>query len=785
MDSKQVIARFEAERQALALMDHPNIAKVLDGGATPDGRPFFVIELVNGTPITTYCDEKKLSVRERLALFSDVCLAVQHAHQKGIIHRDIKPSNVLVAPYDGRPVVKVIDFGVAKATGQKLTEATLHTGFGSVVGTPEYMSPEQAEVNNQDVDTRSDIYSLGVLLYELLTGSTPLTRERVNEAAFLEVLRVIREEEPPKPSTRLSGTEELPSISAQRQCEPARLTKVMRGELDWIVMKALEKDRNRRYETANSLAMDVQRYLADEPVQAHPLSAAYRLRKFAQRHKGPVLASSLVLLMMVVAIIGTTWGFFRAERQRLIAEENEQKANGAAEAEKQERQRAQAREAEAKQLLQFVEEKVIAAARPEGQAGGLGRNVTVRKALETALTEIESRFADQPLVEARLRFTLGTSFANLGERKIALDQIERAHAIRNKHLGHDHPDTLVSTLGLASIYGAFGRHADAIKLQKETLELMKVKLGPDDPKTLAAMNNLAISYATVGEQDKALKLNEETLAIRKAKFGPDDPATLGSMNNLAGNYRNLGRHDDALKLSLETVARTKDKLGPRSRTTLACTDTLASIYHSRGQFDEAVKLFESTLPLMKDVLGPDHGVTLSCMAGLANSYSALDRYSEELKVRDEIVAIRQAKFHLADPEGVDSLNLLAYFLAICPNAKLRDPKRALELAQKSVELAPQLEWSWQALGWARYRTGAWQESITALEKSLLLRKFDGDPFQWFFFAMAHWKLGDKAAARKWYDRSVEWMEKNSPKDKYLLRFRAEADELINKKTKPE
>src|SRR3954466_15136156 len=264
MDSRQVLARFEAERQALALMEHPNIARVLDAGKTPSGRPYFVMELVKGHPITKYCDDKRLGVRERLDLFGDVCRAVQHAHQKGIIHRDVKPSNVLVAPYDGRPVVKVIDFGVAKATGQRLTDKTLFTGFGALVGTPEYMSPEQAEVNNQDVDTRGDVYSLGVLLYELLTGSTPLTRKRVKEAALLEVLRVIREEEPPRPSTRLSESKDsMPSISAQRQTEPAKLSRLVRGELDWIVMKALEKDRGRRYETVSGFVMDVQRYLAD------------------------------------------------------------------------------------------------------------------------------------------------------------------------------------------------------------------------------------------------------------------------------------------------------------------------------------------------------------------------------------------------------------------------------------------------------------------------------------------------------------------------------------------
>jgi WD40 repeat protein len=313
MDSAQVIARFEAERQALALMDHPNIARVLDAGTTSSGRPYFVMDLVRGVPITRYCDEHHLTPRQRLELFVPVCQAIQHAHQKGIIHRDLKPSNVLVALYDGKPVPKVIDFGVAKATGQSLTDKTLVTGFGNIVGTLEYMSPEQAEFNQLDIDTRSDIYSLGVLLYELLTGSPPFSRKELEMAGMLEMLRVIREEEPSKPSTKLSTAEGLPTLAANRGTEPAKLTKLVRGELDWIVMKALEKDRNRRYETANGFAMDVQRYLADEAVQACPPSVAYRLRKFARRHKGAVLAAFLVLLALVSGIIGTTWGLIRAK----------------------------------------------------------------------------------------------------------------------------------------------------------------------------------------------------------------------------------------------------------------------------------------------------------------------------------------------------------------------------------------------------------------------------------------------------------------------------------------
>src|SRR5437016_286399 len=303
MDSKQVIARFEAERQALALMDHPHIARVLDGGATGAGRPYFVMDLVKGVPITRYCDEHHLTPRQRLEMFLPVCQAVQHAHQKGIIHRDIKPSNVLVALYDGKPVPKVIDFGVAKAAGQPLTEKTLVTGFGSIIGTLEYMSPEQAEINQLDIDTRSDIYSLGILLYELLTGTTPFTKKGLEKAGMLEMLRVIREQEPSKPSTKLSTAEGLPTLAANRGTEPAKLTKLVRGELDWIVMKALEKDRNRRYETANGFAMDVQRYLADEAVLACPPTAGYRLRKFVRRYRGPVLAAGTLVAMLIVTLV--------------------------------------------------------------------------------------------------------------------------------------------------------------------------------------------------------------------------------------------------------------------------------------------------------------------------------------------------------------------------------------------------------------------------------------------------------------------------------------------------
>jgi eukaryotic-like serine/threonine-protein kinase len=392
MDTAEVVARFEAERQALALMDHPNIAKVLDAGGTPQGRPYFVMELVKGSPITKYCDECHLTPKQRLELFVPVCKAIQHAHQKGVIHRDLKPSNVLVAPYDGRPVPKVIDFGVAKAAGQPLTELTLVTGLGAVVGTLEYMSPEQAELNNVDVDTRTDIYSLGVLLYEQLTGTTPLQRGRLKQVALLEMLRVIREEEPPRPSTRLSVTDQLPRIAANRGLEPRKLSGIVRGELDWIVMKALEKDRARRYQTANGLAMDVQRYLADEPVQACPPSAGYRFRKFARKNRVEFTTIGLVMTALVLGTAISAWQAVRATR----AEDDAAKGWAG---EKLGRERAVTGERTGKQRL-F--EARLAQARAGRKSGVVGQRTESLKAITEAVGLAEE-LGLEPSVRARLR----------------------------------------------------------------------------------------------------------------------------------------------------------------------------------------------------------------------------------------------------------------------------------------------------------------------------------------------------------------------------------------------
>jgi serine/threonine protein kinase len=459
MDSRAVLQRFEQERQALAIMDHPNIARVLDGGLTSRGQPFFVMELVNGLPLTRFCDEARLKTEERLELFVRICQAVQHAHQKGIVHRDLKPANILVTIVDGKPIPMVIDFGVAKAIAGRLTDESMSTQFGAVIGTFEYMSPEQAGYSGVDVDTRADIYSLGVILYELLTGLRPFDAKRLRNAALTEMIRIIREEEPSKPSTRLSTDESLPSMAALRQIEPRKLTALLRGELDWVVMKCLEKHRERRYETANALARDIQRYIADEAVEARPPSAGYRFSKFLHRNKGPVLAASVVVLALVGGIVGTSLGMLRAEQRRVEAEQaRSREAEQRAKAEKARDRTGQALDSmtssvtgdslttqrvisdEQKKFLtevlsyyqEFAGEKAddeasrartaLAAARVGSIEWRLGRNAVAATAWRMAIdgyAKLAAEFAAVPEYRdnlARNHVSLGIALANLGNR---------------------------------------------------------------------------------------------------------------------------------------------------------------------------------------------------------------------------------------------------------------------------------------------------------------------------------------------------------------------------------
>ena len=492
MDSKTVLARFETERQALALMDHPNIAKVLDAGTTEHGRPFFVMELVKGIPLTNYCDQHRLELAERLALFRQICSAVQHAHQKGIIHRDLKPTNILVESHDGTPVPKVIDFGLAKATsGMRLSEHSLFTAFGSVAGTPLYMAPEQAAFNALDVDTRADIYALGVILYELLTGSTPIQRDTLKRAALDEMLRLIREVEPPTPSCRISTSEVLPSIAASRHVQPVALSRLVRGDLDWIVMKALAKERNRRYDSAIGLANDIERFTNHEPVSAGPPTAAYRMRKFIRRNRVQVAAAALVLLALVAGVAGTTVGLLEAERQSVKARILEQLSvteaaakEQARQAEAEERQKAEKRLAQVTKMNEILG-SIFRDLNPANAAkDGKPLSAVLGDRLDRATAEIEGEATGDPLAVARMQMTLGRSQLGLGYPKKALDLFEKARATFTAKLGPDHPDTLKSMGDLASSYASAGQNERALKLFEETLNLQMAKLRPNHPATL-------------------------------------------------------------------------------------------------------------------------------------------------------------------------------------------------------------------------------------------------------------------------------------------------------------
>jgi serine/threonine protein kinase/tetratricopeptide (TPR) repeat protein len=675
MDTRQVLARFEVERQALALMDHTNIARVLDAGATDSGRPFVVMELVQGVPITEYCDEHRLTLAARLRLFLDVCQALQHAHHKGVIHRDIKPANVLVTRHDGAAVVKVIDFGIAKALRQKLTARTLFTGHGQMIGTPAYMSPEQAQSGGQDLDTRSDVYGLGVLLYELLTGTTPLEGARLSGAGYVELQRLVREEPAPRPSTRLAALGEAAAAAATRRgLDTKRLARLLAGDLDWVVLKALEKDRERRYDTPASFAADLGRYLRREAVLARPPSALYQLRKFVRRHRTAVLTGCAVAAALLAGAALATW-------QAVVATQAQQKAVAAATAEKRAKEQAQAREAETAAVLDFVENYLLAFARPLGQDGGLGPDGTLRRAVEAALPFIEKRFAHQPLVQARLRLTLARTFTYLGDAKKAAAQNEAARAIYLAHLGPDHPDTLRSMYYLAINYAELGRHAEALQLRLVTLQKRQAVLGADHPDTLRSMTGLANSYAALGRHAEALQLRQETLALQQRKLGTDHPDTLISMYNLAASYADLGKHTEALQLRRETLALHQVKLGPDHPETLRSKNALAVSQAALGRHAEAVKLYEETLELMKARLGADHPDVFAALHNLALSYAALGRHAEALQLHQETLALLRLRFGPDHPLTLQSATGLA-----STYAELGRHAEAAKLRKKTLQV---------------------------------------------------------------------------------------------------
>ncbi len=731
--SRTILSRFESERQAIAVMDHPHIAKLLDAGTTAEGSPFFVMELVRGVPLNDYCDEHKLSIRDRLQLFMQICSAVQHAHQKGIIHHDLKPTNILVENHDDKPVPKVIDFGLAKATsGLQLSEHTLFTAFGSVMGTPLYMAPEQANFSAVDIDTRADVYALGVILYELLTGTTPITRESMKKAALDEMLKLIREQDAPAPSNRLSTSESKPSIAANRQMEPQKLGRFVKGELDWIVMKALSKERDRRYETATGFARDVERFLNNEAVAAGPPSTSYRLRKFVKRNRGQVIAASLILLALLAGLAGTGFGLMRAERQRLVAERyavaerfaRQEAEDKRAEAETQERralagerlasERLGQVEAEKKKteeekqvavaVKDFLRNKLLGQADVRTQADALFKagalaaeaktNPTIgelldRSAVELSEAKIEANFPGQPMLQAEILLTVGNTYRGVGEYERATGFLQRSLALRKQHHGTDHPDTLQSMNDLAGSYEQAGKLGLALPLLEETLKLYKAKLGPDHPYTLTSMGNLALAYKDAGKLDLALPLFEETLKLRKAKLGPDHPQTLASMNNHAAAYNAAGRLDLALPLHEETLKLKKAKLGPDHPDTLLSKNELALAYQDAGKLDLALPLFEETLKLRKAKLGRDHPHTLTSMNNLALAYEDAGKLDLALPLLEETLELRKAKLGPNHPDTLTSMNTLALAYRAAGKLDLALPLYEESLKLRKVKLGPE------------------------------------------------------------------------------------------------
>jgi serine/threonine protein kinase/tetratricopeptide (TPR) repeat protein len=663
MDTRAVVARFDSERQALALMEHPNIAKVFEAGATPEGRPYFVMEYVHGFPITDYCDRHRLTIKERLGLFMQVCEGVQHAHQKAIIHRDLKPSNVLVEEVDDKPVPKIIDFGLAKAMGQQLTEMTLFTEAGAMLGTPDYMSPEQADRNERNIDTRTDVYSLGVILYELLVGELPIGSRELRAAGIEAMLQKICEQEPVRPSTKLKSLGPSAKDSAERRKEaPESLERHLRGDLDWITIKALEKDRSRRYGSASDLAGDLQRYLHDQPVSAGPPSAGYRAHKFIRRHRfGVGVAAAAVVLLIGFA---TTM----ALQARRIAKERDR----------------------ANRIADFMTQ-MFAVSDP---SEALGNTITARTILDTASNEIRAGLAKDPEVQSELMFTMARTYASLGLYPIAYNLSSAALENRRRLLGPADRKTLQSMAQVAWILDRQGHDAEAEKLIRQTIAEASRALGPEDPVTLEAMDRLGVILERLARFDEEEKLERQLVEISSRRFGaedihklramvsladalsfqsryaeaeglyrqaltieqrvlgPEHPQTIGTMHNLANRIQEQGRYTEAEGLYRQTLAIEQHVLGSAHPDTADSMTALANTLYYEGNSAEAEKWYRAALEVEQHALGPDHPYTTRPLEGLANTLAGEGHFAEAEKLQRQILDIRERKL---GPDHTDTL----------------------------------------------------------------------------------------------------------------------------------
>ena len=714
MDTKQVISRFEAERQALALMEHPNIAMVLDGGATPAGRPYFVMELIEGVAITDYCNKASLRTEDRLELFQQVCHAVQHAHQKGIIHRDLKPSNILVTLHDGVPVPKVIDFGIAKATSSELTQRTLLTAQQQVIGTPAYMSPEQAKLSGIDIDTRADVYSLGVILYELLTGTRPFEADTLAAEGYFEMLRVIREDTPPKPSTRVSTLGKGLEIAAQQRHTTAKhLRRSLSGDLDWIVMRALEKERNRRYATAQELAADIARHLADEPVHAGPPSATYRLSKYVRRHRVGVAAGLVAILALVGGLAAATWGYFEAESQRrrtakaeeeaVIERDAAEDARGIAETEAA---KAQAEEAKAKTeaaranaVVRLVEE-MLSSADPERLKG---KAYTVRQLLDDFDQGLAGRLKSQPEVELMMRRVMAKAYRGLGAFDRALSNALVRLRLQRRLVG-DSPELVGAINDAAMAYRLLERREEAIPLWQEALEMRTRLFGRVHPDVAVSTNNLADARLHQGEHDAANRLYEQSSEIWRTLLQQDHPS-MKSMINYAGftllargraaeaasmfrkaidlhrehrgethrsvadSYVHLGNalvrqqnYVDAKAAYAEGLRRRRKNLGDEHQRVARALMLLAPVLVQLREFSAAERMLREAMKIDTKVVGDQHPAVASSLVLLAQVLEAQAKHDDLESIYRRVIAIHTQRFGAAHPPVFHALIRLARFL---------------------------------------------------------------------------------------------------------------------------